>query len=323
MVRVEMAWTKALAKVGAVPSEAAKLCAERLDDFECDLDALGSGSERDGLPVVDLVRQMRRICGEEDGEALHTGATSQDIVDTSMVLTCLSLIELFHVRLQALLSALEALEAANGQRSLMARTRMQAALPIPVAARIRTWRSQLAKHLGTTEDLSRSLSHAQFGGPVGLRNAPEAQGQAAAEHAARELGLSLGPVWHTDRSRFVALGQWLTLVSGSLGKISQDLCLMSQQGIDDVRFSELGTSSAMPHKQNPIRAELVVALARYVAGQHAVLSQALIHEQERSGMAWALEWLTLPAMFEATGAALNSTTVLLAQIVELGSESAP
>lgn len=322
MVRVELSWTVALAKTGIVPEAVADRCAARLQEFACDFAALGSGSARDGLPVVELVRQMRLACEENAAEAIHRGATSQDIVDTAMVLTCLDLLELFRGRLLGVLKALDDLHAVHGQHRLMARTRMQAALPIPVAARIDAWRAPLAVHLEATDALSRTLSYVQFGGPVGLRTDPDDRGDAVARHAALELGLSFGPVWHTDRSRFVTLGHWLTLVSGSLAKIAQDLCLMSQQGIDEVRFAGLGTSSAMPHKQNPVRAELVVALARLVAGQQAVLSQAMIHEQERSGAAWALEWLTLPAMFEATGAALNTTGGLLTQITFLGEDPA-
>ena len=77
---------------------------------------------------------------------------------------------------------------------------------------------------------------------------------------------------------------------------------MAQQGLDEIALSGGGGSSAMAHKQNPVAAEAMVALARYIAGQQGILGQAMIHEQERSGAAWALEWLTLPAMAEATGA---------------------
>ena len=93
---------------------------------------------------------------------------------------------------------------------------------------------------------------------------------------------------------------------------------MAQQGIDEIVPSGGGGSSAMAHKQNPVAAEAMVALARYVAGQQGILGQAMIHEQERSGAAWALEWLTMPAMAEATGTALNHTEKLLSSIEQIG-----
>ncbi len=88
--------------------------------------------------------------------------------------------------------------------------------------------------------------------------------------------------------------------------------------MDEVALDGAGGSSAMPHKQNPVRAEALVTLARYVAGQQGILGQAMVHEQERSGTAWALEWMVLPAMFEATGASLNQAQALFSQIKRLG-----
>jgi 3-carboxy-cis,cis-muconate cycloisomerase len=143
-------------------------------------------------------------------------------------------------------------------------------------------------------------------------------GDSMAMHVARALNLQAGPVWHTDRSRFVALGHWLVLLSGTLGKVGQDIALMAQQGVDEITLAGGGGSSAMAHKQNPVTAEAMVTLARFTAGQQAVLSQAMVHEQERSGTAWALEWLTLPAMAEATGAALRHADGLLASVTGIG-----
>ncbi|MEO0918648.1 MAG: lyase family protein, partial [Pseudomonadota bacterium] len=159
----------------------------------------------------------------------------------------------------------------------------------------------------------------QVGGPIGKRDAPSEHGEAIARFVASELGLTVTPVWHTDRSGPVSFGHWLSLVSGSLGKIGQDIVLMSQQGIDEVTLRGGGSSSAMPHKGNPVLAEAMVTLARYVAGQQGVLLQAMIHEQERSGIAWPLEWMTLPVMAEATGAALNHALAVFTQIERLGS----
>ena len=93
---------------------------------------------------------------------------------------------------------------------------------------------------------------------------------------------------------------------------------MVQQGVDDIALSGGGGSSAMAHKHNPVSAEMMVALARYVAGQQGILGQAMIHEQERSGAAWALEWLTLPAMAEATGVALNHGEKLINSVSRIG-----
>jgi hypothetical protein len=143
-------------------------------------------------------------------------------------------------------------------------------------------------------------------------------GAAMAALVASTLGLAMGPVWHSDRTPIVAFGHWLAVLCGSLGKMGQDICLMAQQGVDEVTLRGGGQSSAMAGKNNPVAAEAMVAIARFVAGQQAVLLQAMIHEQERSGAAWALEWLTLPAMAEATGASLSHAGRCLKSIGSIG-----
>ena len=110
---------------------------------------------------------------------------------------------------------------------------------------------------------------------------------------------------------------WLSLVTGSLGKFGQDVALMAQAG-DEIELSGGGGSSAMPHKQNPVEAEVLVTLARFNAAQLSGMHQALVHEQERSGAAWTLEWLILPQMVVATAAALRLAGELAGQIESLG-----
>jgi len=124
--------------------------------------------------------------------------------------------------------------------------------------------------------------------------------------------------WHTNRHALIRFGGWLSQVSGAMGKIGKDVALMAQQGIDEIALDNGGSSSAMPHKQNPILAETLVTLARYNATQVGGLHQALVHEQERSGVAWALEWMILPDMIEATGASLERAGELLGSFTRMG-----
>jgi len=320
MIAVELAWTSALAKVGAVSKDSAARCETELSSFSPDLLAFAQASERDGLPVVELVRQMKAEVAAEDAAAIHSGATSQDIVDTAMVLTLLEIFELLGRRLTNLLNQLDNLSAVHGKSSLTARTRMQAALPTTVSTRVSVWKSLVSTQRGSLDALRSKIAFGQFGGAIGLRGEPAGKGEAAAKYASEALGLSHGPVWHADRSRIVDVGNAFATLTGALAKIAQDLCLMSQQGIDEVQFSDQGVSSAMPHKQNPVRAELVIAQARFASGLQGTLSQAMIHEQERSGAAWAIEWLTLPTMAETAGSASLSLSSLLGNVTRLGTE---
>jgi 3-carboxy-cis,cis-muconate cycloisomerase len=137
------------------------------------------------------------------------------------------------------------------------------------------------------------------------------QGDAVAASMAAILGLGDAPPWHSQRDRIAELAACLSLLSGSLGKFGQDIALMAQNEIGEVRLARGGGSSAMAHKSNPVAAEVLVALARFNAGLLGTLHQALVHENERSGAAWTLEWMVLPQMVVAAGAGLNRARALV------------
>ncbi|WP_397542202.1 lyase family protein, partial [Roseovarius salis] len=159
---------------------------------------------------------------------------------------------------------------------------------------------------------------------VGTRGSFGADGDAIARAMAHDLGLGVaGAAWHTDRAPLAELGGWLSMVSGSLGKMGHDIALMAQQGVGAARLRSGGSSSAMAHKVNPVRAELLVTLARFNAVQLPGLHLALDHEQERSGMSWTLEWLILPRMCESTGAGLTLAAALAEEIEALGDSAGP
>ena len=315
MVLFERAWTEALRDTGALgPYDAAQAIAalERYDPA-----TFTANSDIDGLPVPALVAHLRSGLSASAARGIHSGATSQDVIDTAMVLTGLAVLDLFETRIGALLDQLQTLETRFGAAPLMARTRMQAALPATVALRLNSWRRGLEGQGTRLRALREELAQVQIGGAIGQRDVPASMVALIAER----LGLRAGPVWHSERAAMVAFGHFMVLLSGTMGKIAQDIALMAQQGVDEIALSGGGGSSAMPHKQNPVLAEITIALARHVAGQQGTLSQAMIHEQERSGAAWALEWLTLPAMAEATGASLRHVATLLASTTRLGSLS--
>lgn len=320
MVQFERAWTEALKTTGCVSGADADIALQAIDAFSPNSVALGSASEVDGLPVPELIRQLRSGISTTAKAAIHTGATSQDVIDTSMTLTICSVLQVFEQRAGVLLECLDDLAKCFSANPIMGRTRMQAALPIGAGHRIESWRTPLAAQVERLSALIEALSLVQVGGPVGLRTTAGRSDDKIAACVAKSLNLQLSSVWHTDRSVMVDTGHWLTKTTGILGKFGQDVALMAQQGIDEITLDGTGGSSAMPHKQNPIRAEMLVAIARFVAGHQGILAQSMIHEQERSGAAWAIEWMTLPAMCEATGAALNNAEQLLRQVRHIGLE---
>ncbi|MGF1563587.1 MAG: 3-carboxy-cis,cis-muconate cycloisomerase [Geminicoccaceae bacterium] len=313
----EAALARALEASGRVAAGQGERAAAAITGFTPDVARLAEATASDGLPVPDLVRQLR-VAAQPDEAAVHTGATSQDVLDTALALSLRALTDLLLPRLDGLAASLLALRARFGEAPLTGRTRMQAALPIKVQDRLDSWRAPLLEHASRLISLRPEVERLQLGGAVGTRAAFGDDADAIAKVMAQELGLSAGAVWHTDRSALAAYAGQLSLITGTLGKIGQDVCLMAQQGVDDIAIAGGGGSSAMPHKSNPVLAELLVTLARYNATQLAGVHQALVHEQERSGAAWMLEWLCLPQMSVATCRSLGAAHTLCQQIVRIG-----
>lgn len=323
MVKTEIAIAKVQGQMGIITPEAAQDIAAKLSEFSADIAALNAATARDGLVVPNLVAQMRAAIGAPHDASLHHGATSQDIVDTALVLRLKTITQILDARLKTIIVSLETLGSTHGQNALMGRTRMQAALPITVQDRIDTWRLPLIGHRQRLAEITPRLLQVQFGGPVGDLAKLGVNGPNFVQQLAEELGLTTPQKsWHAMRETLAEFASWLSLVCGVLGKMGQDIALMAQNEIAEITLSGGGGSSAMPHKQNPIMAETLVTLARFNATQVSGMHHALIHEQERSGSAWALEWMILPQMILATGAATRTADTLLGAVQNIGVISA-
>jgi 3-carboxy-cis,cis-muconate cycloisomerase len=314
MLEVEAALARAQAQVGLIDEEAAQRITEACHSFRPDWPKLAEGLAQDGVVVPELVKQLRAAVGEPHARFVHLGATSQDVTDTALIVRLKSIIEIFGNRIAELVSALRNLRARDGAVRLMAHTRMQRALPFTAGDKIDTWLQPLERHAERLDDLAPRLLVIQLGGPIGTRSEMKDQGDAVADAMAEILGLGYGPSWHSQRDRIGEFAAFLSLLSGTLGKTGQDVALMAQNEVGEVRLASGGGSSAMPHKSNPVQAELLVTLARYNAGLLGTLHQALVHENERSGAAWTLEWLVLPQMVMATATGLNKARALVSSM---------
>jgi 3-carboxy-cis,cis-muconate cycloisomerase len=318
MLRFEAALSAAEAAEGLIPAAAAEAIAAACTGFSPDTEALSAATARDGVAVPGLLQQLRQRLDPAHHPHLHFGATSQDAVDTALLLRLRPILDIFEARLVRMLAGFDELGARYGGHRLMGRTRMQEALPLTVADRLDAWRLPLRVHLDRLAELRPRLLVLQLGGPVGTFEQLGDRAGAVRRRVADALELGQGPQWHTRRDALAELAGWLSMVSGSLGKFGADIALMAQNALAEVRLAGGGTSSSMPHKANPVRAEVLVALARFNATLLPAMHQALLHEQERSGAAWTLEWLALPQMLVATGCSLRTAAELVGHLGEPG-----
>lgn len=319
MLRVEVALARACGECGLIPADTAQVIELAAADFRPSMDLLTRDTLRDGIVVAGLVKQLRVHVGEPHGQHVHFGATSQDIIDTAFAIRLAAILAMFDGRLRLLVDTLKTLEARFGTDRLMGRTRMQAAIPIAAGDRLAVWRG-LVQRAHAALDAARAANLIlSLAGPAGNADKFGDKASLVRDVMAVQLRLSVPDyVPHAARDRIAALGGWLSQVTGALGKIGQDVALMAQNEISEIELSGAGGSSAMAHKQNPVLAEVLVTLARYNAVQVSGLQQALIHEQERSGAAWTLEWMILPSMLNATGTALLHAQAMLDAVKRIG-----
>ncbi len=317
MFAFEQALADAEAEHDVIPIEAPAAIGKALTDFSPDLDRLRVETAKDGVVVPELIRQLRAKIGEPHGTKIHFGATSQDVIDTALALRLKPVVARLDQLLSDAVDGLHALEKPFGGRALTGMTRMQPALPIRASVRIAAWRRPLERHRDRLAEQRGRLFVVQLGGAAGTLDRLGERAEDVRRSLAARLGLQDGPQWHAQRDALAEFAGWLSLVTGSLGKFGQDVALMAATG-DEIELSGGGGSSAMPHKHNPVKAEALVALARFNAAQLSAMHMALIHEMERSGAAWTLEWLTLPQMVAATAGALRLAGELAGLVESLG-----
>jgi 3-carboxy-cis,cis-muconate cycloisomerase len=308
LVEVEVALARAQARVGVIPAAAAEQIS-RVKAAQIDITALTKGTIRSGFPIIALVQQIRRQAGDEAAPYVHWGATTQDIMDTAAVLQMRAASELFKPAILNIIRRLSELAQRHRTTVMAGRTHGQQALPITFGLKVTSWIAPMLRHVERLDEILPRLLVVQFGGAAGTLAALGDKGLAVSEALADELKLAV-PVmpWHAQRDSLVEFGSWLSLVTGSLGKMAQDVILLAQTEVGEVAESGeqgRGGSSTMPQKSNPITSELMLAAARTNASLLSALHHAQIQEHERATHAWQVEWLTLPQMMILTGGALK------------------
>jgi len=321
LLEVEAALARAEGQLGVIPAAAASQISAACQSAHIDLDRLSAQTEKDGFPITGLVEQLRAQVGAPAADFVHYGATTQDILDTALVLQLRAGLDLLEGQLKRLMQNLAGLADRHRHTLMAGRTHSQQALPITFGFKAANWLAPLIRHRQRLAEMKPRLLSVQFGGAVGtLAALGEADAGLRVQQAlAAELGLGTLPMpWHSQRDNLAELAAWLALLSGSLAKMAQDIILLAQTEIGELREGgdePRGRSSTMPQKANPVMSELVVAAARTNAALASSMFQAQLQEQERGTGGWQMEWLALPQMFGLTAGALHKTLHLSEHLV--------
>lgn len=306
MLLVEGALAEAQGALGLIPEASAAFLKRACHEVQIDPAGLAERIAVDAVPVPALVEATRKALeAPAHAQYLHWGATSQDIADTALVLRLRQALAIQEARLIALARALGRLARDHADTPMAARTYGQAATPTSFGAVVASWGAPLIRHLERLTELRPRLLVVSLSGASGTLSAMGPDGPAVRAGLARGLGLSdPGASWHSQRDRIAELSGWLTAVTTSLGKLGEDLILMSQTGIEEVALGQGGGSSTMPQKQNPVAPSVLVALARQSVALNGALQGGNVHALQRDATAWITEWLALPQLVIGAGSAL-------------------
>ena len=319
MLEVESALATVQGRLGVITAEAADQIVDAASRLEADFERLRIGVEKSGVPVIDLVRQLREQVGGQAADYVHWGATSQDIVDTARGLQIRAALTTFESRLGSLIQNLAQLADKHRHTLMAGRTHSQQALPITFGFKVAGWLAPLLRHRERLAEMKPRVLVVQFGGGVGTLAALGESGIKVQEALAEELKLHLPLIpWHTQRDNMAELAGWLSMLSGSLAKMAQDVILLAQSEVGELHESDdasRGGSSSMPQKHNPIVSELIITAARTNASLLGSMHQAQVQEHERGTHGWQMEWLALPQMFTLTATALNKALLLNQNLV--------
>lgn len=311
MLRVEVALARAQASIGLVPADALPAIEACADPDLYDMVALGRATALAGNPLIPLVKALKEKVAARDPAAarhVHRGATSQDIIDTAMVLRARDGVALLRGDLDRAIAALARLTRTHAATPMAGRTLLQQALPITFGLKTAGWLSACLRIRTRLSAAMASLSVLQFGGAAGTLASQGEHGMAVTEALARELDLTAPDMpWHGQRDRVVDLGAALGLLVGTLGKIARDVAhLMSSEVAEafEPAAAGKGGSSAMPHKRNPVDTTVALAAAARAPGLVATLLTAMVQEHERGVGGWHAEWPTLAELFRLSSGAM-------------------
>jgi 3-carboxy-cis,cis-muconate cycloisomerase len=307
MLEAERALALACAAAGLVSEDSAARIAEacRVDLY--DAEDIAEQGRSVGNPAEPLVRALREAVGGEAAEAVHFGATSQDVIDTAATLVARRATALVMAELDRLAHGCADLAREHRSTPMAARTLLQQAVPTTFGVKAAGWLSGVVEARHVLAGVREERLAAQLGGAAGTLAALGDRALEVAARYAQELGLPEPALpWHANRQRLAELGAALGAAAGASAKVGLDIVLLAQTEVGEVAERAAGGSSTMPQKRNPVSSTLAVAGARLTHAHASVLTEGLAHEHERAVGGWHAEWHALSGALAFAGGAVAS-----------------
>lgn len=316
MLLVEGALARAQGTVGVIPEDSAAAIGRAVMEVALDPASIRKATGQNGVPVPGLVAAFRaEMNAPEHAQYVHWGATSQDIMDSALMLRLRQALALIEDDLKLALAALGKLAQAHAELPMPARTYGQHATPTSFGAVVAAWGAPMLNLLDELPALRKSCLLISLSGAAGTAGALGPQAASVRAEMAKALGLS-DPErsWHSDRTPLLRLMDWMVRVNLVLGKLGEDCIALVQTGIGEISLGGAGASSTMPQKQNPVAPSALVALAHQGSGLLSILHGSALQQHQRDGAAWFSEWLCLPQIVLGAASAARTGRALCAGI---------
>jgi 3-carboxy-cis,cis-muconate cycloisomerase len=317
-VEAEIALARAQARCGVIPAEAAEQIAAKSNVASLDFDLLRHETDIIGYPILPLVHQLVKQC-DDAGRYIHWGATTQDIMDTAVVLQVRDALTIIKEDINELRGILAKLAQKYRDTPMAGRTHLQQALPVTFGYKVAIWLAIFDRHVERLAQLKPRVLVGEFAGAAGTLASLGEKGLEVQNAFCEELGLGV-PVstWHVARDGLAETINLLGLITGSLGKIALDIMIMASTEFAEVYepfVKGRGASSTMPQKRNPISSELMLAAAKAVRQHAGLMLDATIHDFERATGPWHAEWIAIPESFVLTAGALHQAKFALGGLI--------
>ncbi len=306
----EAALAKAQGNHGIIPIEAAQEINDKAKLDHIDLDSVREAYSKSRNSVVPLLSGLRRACKENYGEFVHHGATTQDVLDTGEILALRNTLTLVYRDIRTLEEICLDLAGQHRHTPMAARSHGQQALPTTFGLKVVIWTAEIRRHIERIKHLYTIINYGQLSGAVGTFAALGPKGLSVAKETMAILGLEHSPLsWHTARDNIAEFASVFSMLVMSLAKIANEIFQLQKTEIGELLEPSISgalASSTMPHKQNPVLCQRIVALSKHVRGLTATIMESTGHEHERDPRCLWAEWLAIPQLCIYSGSALQS-----------------
>lgn len=307
------------AEIGIISKESARIIQSKAKLEKLDVEKIRQAYRKGKNSIMPVIHALSQACEDGAGDWVHYGVTTQDIVDTGQILELKEVLSIVYRDSRALEEKLLAMTVQHIKTVMIGRTHGQYALPITLGLKIAIWLSELRRHIERLKSLKSRVLVGQLSGAVGHFSVLGEQGKKVSEQTLRKLGLQFSPVaWHVSRDNIAEFCSVIALLITTIAKIANEIFQLSKTDLQEMEESSFDSnvisSSAMPHKNNPVLSQRIIVMSRHILALNSVVMESMMHEHERDPRSLWSEWLSIPQLSIYAMAALENMLKLISNL---------